>query len=78
MTFTRLPVLVKLVTLLSLVASAASVTSVTSVEAANLKKERYPVTSVPKKLKLDPFYKKYTEAGGYPIVASAGVRDFAL
>jgi len=72
MTLTRLPVLVKLVTLLSLV------TSIATAEAANLKKERYPVTSVPKKLKLDPFYKKYTEAGGYPIVGSAGVSDFAL
>ena len=40
--------------------------------------EKYPVTAPPKKLKLDPFYKKYTEAGGYPIVGSARVNDFAL
>lgn len=42
------------------------------------KKTRYPVTAPPKAMKLDPFYKKYTHAGGYPIVASARVNDFAL
>jgi len=42
------------------------------------KKTRYPVTAPPKSMKLDPFYKKYTHAGGYPIVASARVNDFAL
>ena len=62
----------RLLVLVSLIASIASA------EAPDDKKARYPVTAPPKKLKLDPFYKKYTEAGGYPIVASAGVSDFAL
>ena len=53
---------------------------VTSVSAADpdVGSSRYAVTGVPKSLGLDPFYKKYTEAGGYPIVASGNVSDFAL
>ncbi|MDX1565714.1 MAG: hypothetical protein R3236_09925, partial [Phycisphaeraceae bacterium] len=38
----------------------------------------YAVTEPPKSLKLDPFYKKYTHAHGYPIVASEKVNDYAL
>jgi hypothetical protein len=36
------------------------------------------VTAPPASAKLDPIYKKYIEADGYPIVASAGVSDYAL
>lgn len=36
------------------------------------------VQAPPAELGLDPFYAKYVEASGYPIVASAAVNDFAL
>ena len=65
----RLARLLVLVLLLAPIASAGSFKK---------GKARYPVTAPPKKLKLDPFYKKYTHAGGYPIVASKNVSDFAL
>ena len=38
----------------------------------------FEVTVPPKSLKLDPFYTKYVSAGGYPIVSSAKVDDYAL
>lgn len=38
----------------------------------------YQVTSPPADLDLDPFYEKYVDASGYPIVSSAKVDDFAL
>jgi hypothetical protein len=38
----------------------------------------YQVTAPPAALQLDPFYSKYVSAGGYPIVSSAQVSDFAL
>ncbi len=37
-----------------------------------------PITAPPAELKLDAFYKKYTTANGYPIIASAQVNDYAL
>jgi len=37
-----------------------------------------PVTGPPKNLGLDPFYTKYVNANGYPIVASEKVDDYAL
>src|SRR5512138_2290431 len=41
-----------------------------------------PVTPVPEalrdRLKLAPFYQKYLDAGGLPVVGSARVSDFAL
>jgi len=40
--------------------------------------ELYPVTAPPAEMKLDPFYRKYVDAHGYPIVASARVNDYAL
>jgi len=40
--------------------------------------EDFKVTTPPKSLKLDPFYTKYVDAGGYPIVSSAKVNDYAL
>lgn len=44
----------------------------------NQRQEKYKVTEPPKELKLDPFYKKYVSANGYPIVASEKVNDYAL
>lgn len=38
----------------------------------------YEVTAIPESLKLDPFYKKYIQASGYPIVSSGAVNDYAL
>jgi len=38
----------------------------------------FDVTVPPAELGLDPFYQKYTTSSGYPIVASAGVNDYAL
>ncbi|MAI32405.1 MAG: hypothetical protein CBE00_05560 [Planctomycetaceae bacterium TMED240] len=38
----------------------------------------YKVTSIPETLELDPFYKKYIHASGYPIVSSGAVNDYAL
>ena len=40
--------------------------------------ELYPVTAPPAEMKLDAFYEKYTSAGGYPVVASGKVNDYAL
>lgn len=40
--------------------------------------EEFRVTSPPSELKVDPFHKKYVDAGGYPIVASGTVNDYAL
>lgn len=40
--------------------------------------EKYPVTAPPAELKADPFYGKYVDAGGYPILAAASVNDYAL
>lgn len=36
------------------------------------------ITAPPKELQIDPFYEKYISAGGYPIVASRKVSDYAL
>ncbi|HYG76580.1 MAG TPA: hypothetical protein VEK08_16365 [Planctomycetota bacterium] len=38
----------------------------------------YTVTTPPPELKLDPFYKKYVSAGGYPVISSEKVSDYAL
>lgn len=38
----------------------------------------FPVGAPPKSLKLDPFYAKYVDAGGLPVVASKRVNDYAL
>ncbi|MCG8586430.1 MAG: hypothetical protein MI757_17105 [Pirellulales bacterium] len=40
--------------------------------------DKYVVTSPPAELRLDKFYEKHVSAGGYPIVASANVNDYAL
>ncbi|MBL4883884.1 MAG: hypothetical protein JKY95_05005 [Planctomycetaceae bacterium] len=56
-----------------LVAVIAIALNVTSVLAAD-----YHVTAPPASMKLDPFYKKYVSASGYPIIASEKVNDYAL
>ena len=38
----------------------------------------FTVTPPPAELQVDPLYKKFTSAGGYPIVASENVSDYAL
>jgi len=38
----------------------------------------FTVTAPPAELQVDPVYKKYISAGGYPIVASENVNDYAL
>jgi hypothetical protein len=38
----------------------------------------YEVTAPPLEMKLPDFYRKYVSAGGYPIVSSASVNDYAL
>jgi hypothetical protein len=38
----------------------------------------YEVTAPPPEMKLPDFYRKYVSAGGYPIVSSASVNDYAL
>lgn len=40
--------------------------------------EPYPVVAPPAELKAKAFYKKYVDAGGYPILASGTVNDYAL
>ena len=41
-------------------------------------KSELKVQPVPAAMKLDPFYQKYVDANGYPIVSSAAVNDYAL
>ena len=38
----------------------------------------YVVEPVPLTMYLDPFYEKYVDASGYPVVSSAKVNDYAL
>jgi len=38
----------------------------------------FEVTAPPSELQIDPFYKKFVSANGYPIVASCEVSDYAL
>jgi hypothetical protein len=40
--------------------------------------QEWSVTAPPEELNLDPFYRKYISANGYPIVGSARVSDYAL
>jgi hypothetical protein len=56
----------------------ASVKKVDEVDADAVGTQIYKVTSPPAALKLDPFYKKYISANGYPIVSSDKVSDYAL
>ncbi|EGK02208.1 hypothetical protein [Dysgonomonas gadei] len=43
-----------------------------------LSSDEVKVTAVPDTLGIDPFYKKYVDAGGIPVVSSANVNDSAL
>ncbi|MBT4694030.1 MAG: hypothetical protein HOB73_11860, partial [Planctomycetaceae bacterium] len=45
---------------------------------AGEKSTSYRVTTVPKKLGFDPFYKKHVSANGFPIIGSDRVDDYAL
>ena len=56
---------------LRIVALLALMRSATSLSA-------YEVTPPPARLRLDPFYEKHVDVGGYPIVSSGRVNDFAL
>lgn len=47
-------------------------------EAADSPVTDYKVTGILAAMKLDPFYKKYIHASGYPIVSSGAVNDYAL
>lgn len=40
--------------------------------------EEFLVAEPPAEMKLDPFYKKYVSASGYPVVSSEKVNDYAL
>ncbi len=46
--------------------------------AGSVRSADYVVLKPPASLKLDPFYKKYVNASGYPIVSSSKVNDYAL
>ncbi|MFK5921992.1 MAG: sulfatase-like hydrolase/transferase [Verrucomicrobiota bacterium] len=39
---------------------------------------RYPITAPPAELKLDPFYQKYLNFNGFPILSSEKVSDYAI
>ena len=58
--------------------SGKSTTEKSSADGSKPSSDPYPIGPPPGSLNLDPFYKKYTEATGYPIVASGDVNDFAL
>ncbi len=47
-------------------------------QAADVSGHQSPVTTPPKSLHLDSFYKKYVSASGIPVVSSEKVSDFAL
>ena len=56
----------------------SSATGVDEVKAEDVGEQVYKVTVPPAALNLDPFYKKYISAKGYPIVSSDKVSDYAL
>ena len=49
-----------------------------AVEPATPTASKYEVTAPPAELELDPFYTKYLNTNGYPIVSSDKVNDYAL
>jgi hypothetical protein len=51
---------------------------VTAAEPESSVEQEYQITSPSAELKLSPFYKKHLDAGGYPIVSSDKVNDYAL
>ncbi len=52
--------------------------AVCSADSPSTEPADYQVTAPPASLELDPFYEKYVSAGGYPIVSSGRVNDYAL
>ena len=56
----------------------ASVMGIDEVKTEAVGEQVYKVTAPPAVLNLDPFYKKYISAKGYPIVSSDKVSDYAL
>ncbi len=58
--------------------SALCVLALTLASIAMAKGDEYPVTAPPDELRLDAIYKKHVSAGGYPVVGSDRVSDFAL
>ncbi|TWT32627.1 hypothetical protein [Blastopirellula retiformator] len=57
---------------------AALILSVSTFASFALADQPYVVTAPPAELKADPYYGKYVDAGGYPILAAAAVNDYAL
>ena len=51
---------------------------VSMVDGSNSADDAFRVTAPPSELKLSPFYKNYVSAGGYPVVSSEKVNDYAL
>ena len=49
-----------------------------AVEPSPSAEQKYQVTTPPTELNLAPFYKKYVDASGYPVVSSDKVNDYAL
>lgn len=45
---------------------------------ADAAEQNFSISPPPGRLELDPFYKKYISAGGYPIISSEKVDDYAL
>ena len=52
--------------------------SVTIISAQNSEKKEYVITTPPKSLNLDPFYKKYANVNGIHIMSSHRVPDSAF
>ncbi|MEO1995211.1 MAG: PQQ-binding-like beta-propeller repeat protein, partial [Planctomycetaceae bacterium] len=50
----------------------------TCITAADGRADEFPVTAPPAEMKLPAFYKKFVSAGGYPVVSSEKVSDYAL
>ena len=66
-----------LIAILSLVVGVLCQSSFSD-DAKSRPKQKYEVTQPPADLDLAPFYKKYVNASGYPIVSSGAVNDYAL
>ena len=56
----------------------ASVMGIDRMKTEAVGEQVYKVTAPPAALNLDPFYKKYISAKGYPIISSDKVSDYAL
>lgn len=75
------PEFMRLMTVASLLTFICFVQSVDFAAASQPKKSAmsdYKVMPPPAKMKLNPFYKKYVDASGYPVISSRKVDDYAL